>query len=133
MGGYFSAGGMFMTPLTVLGIAMLLLMIKKGIDLFGAADPRAVSRSRVHVNLILQLGILAFFLGILSQALGLMSAFQAIEAMGGVSPAMLVGGLRVSMIAPIYGLMIMIVAFIGWTILKNRMDSTQQADTVAAS
>ena len=133
MGGYFSAGGMFMTPLTVLGIAILLLMIKKGIDLFGAASTHTASRNRVQVNLILQLGILTFFLGILSQALGLMSAFQAIEAMGGVSPAMLVGGLRVSMIAPIYGLMIMIVAFVGWTILKNRMDSTQQSDTVAAS
>lgn len=131
MGGYFSAGGMFMTPLTVLGIAILLLMIKKGIDVFGAAGTRTVSGNRVQVNLILQLGILTFFLGILSQALGLMSAFQAIEAMGGVSPAMLVGGLRVSMIAPIYGLMILIVAFVGWAILKNRMDGMERADTVS--
>ncbi|MEM8484066.1 MAG: MotA/TolQ/ExbB proton channel family protein [Bacteroidota bacterium] len=106
-------------------------MIKKGIDLFGSAGKSIAAQNQVRINLIVQLGILAFFLGILSQALGLMSAFQAIEAMGGVSPAMLVGGLRVSMIAPVYGLIIMIVSFVGWMILKNKMDNAQHADVGA--
>lgn len=133
MGSYFSAGGMFMTPLTILGIVMLLLMIKKAVDLFGksATVTGKGSRDRVQVNLMLQFGVLAFFLGILSQAIGLMDAFQAIEAMGGVSPAMLVGGLRVSMIAPVYGLIILIVAFVGWMVLKNRLDSIQTPDITA--
>lgn len=122
MGHYFNAGGIFMTPLTILALAIVVLAAKKTFDVFGNSD-QTTSSHQSSVNLILQLGILSFFVGILSQALGLISAFQAVEAMGTVSPAMLAGGLKVSMIAPIYGLFILIVSFLAWTALKYRLDS----------
>ncbi len=127
MGDLYSAGGPFMTPLTMIGIAALLLMIKKIVDIYVNAEQPA-AKHRAMVTLILQLGIFSFFLGILAQAIGLIEAFQAIEQMGSVSPAMLAGGLKVSMICPIYGLMIFLVSFIGWTILKYRMDSMLAAE-----
>ena len=112
-----------MTPLTLLGIGALLLMGKKIVDVYISAQGPA-ARHRAMVNLVLQIGIFTFFLGILSQAIGLMQAFSAIEQAGGdISPALLVGGLKVSMIAPVYGLIIFMVAFIGWAALKFRLDA----------
>ena len=123
MGNFYSAGGVFMTPLTLLGIGALLLMGKKIVDVYIKAQGPA-ARHRAMVNLVLQIGIFTFFLGILSQAIGLMQAFSAIEQAGGdISPALLVGGLKVSMIAPVYGLMIFRVAVIGWAALKFRLDA----------
>lgn len=49
-------------------------------------------------------GLLALALGVLGQLIGLFEAFKAIEAMGGVSAAMLAGGLKVSSVTTIYGL-----------------------------
>ena len=124
MGDFYSAGGMFMTPITLLGVAALLLAIKKTVDVFISKKQPAASHWST-INIILQLGILSFFLGILSQAIGLIDAFQAIEQMGGVSPAMLAGGLKVSMIAPVYGLIILLICFIVWMVLKYRVDTIE--------
>lgn len=121
MGNLFSAGGSFMIPLTGIGLLAVLVISKKIADVYVNAEAPA-NQHRSMVNLVLQLGVLGFFLGILSQAVGLIQAFQAIEQVGQVSPAMLAGGLKVSMIAPVYGLIILIVAFVGWSVLKYRLD-----------
>ena len=63
-------------------------------------------------DLIKGIGLLAVVVGILGQMIGLFSAFQAIEQMGSVSPAMLAGGLKVSSITTIYGLIIYVVAIL---------------------
>ena len=124
MGDYYSAGGMFMTPLTLLGIAALVLAIKKVMDVYITAKQPAASH-RSAVNIILQLGILSFFLGILAQAMGLIDMLQVVEQVGGVSPALLAGGLKVSMIAPVYGLLILAGSYIVWMVLKYRVDALE--------
>ena len=116
MSHYFSAGGMFMMPLTLLAVVIVILIIKEALSISKTGGD--TGRSMRGIYLILQLGLLSFFLGILSQALGLMGALQIIEEVGGVSSSMLAGGLKVSMIASIYGLIILIVAFIGWMVLR---------------
>ena len=127
MGGFYSAGGVFMTPLSAIGLVAVLLAGKKIYDLYIKAgeSPR---KHRPMINLVLQLGVFSFFLGILSQAIGLIQAFQVIEQVGAVSPSMLAGGLKVSMIAPIYGLIILIVTFIAWSILKYRIDQDEEQE-----
>ena len=111
MGNLYSAGGMFMTPITIIGLAMLGLGLYTLAGSF-RADPDRKSLGRLN-TLVVQLGIFAFFVGVLSQAVGLMQAFQAIQAVGQVSPAMLAGGLYVSLIAPVWGLILLI---IGWVL-----------------
>ena len=59
-----------------------------------------------------ELGLLALAVGFLGQLLGLFGAFEGIEQMGGVSQAMLAGGLKVSSITSIYGLLIYIVSLL---------------------
>lgn len=68
------------------------------------------------LNLIKSVGLLALVIGVLGQLIGLFSAFQAIEQMGSVSPAMLAGGLKVSSITTMYGLLIYIISLIIWII-----------------
>ena len=122
MSDLFYAGGMFMWPLAFLGLAALVIAIKKAADVFG--DPEeAASYHRPMINAVLQIGIFSFFFGILSQAIGLIGALQAIEMMAEISPSMLAGGLRVSMIAPVFGLLIFLGCFAFWSILKYRNEA----------
>lgn len=69
-------------------------------------------------SLLRSLGLLAFITGLLGQSLGLYQALHAIEIMGGVSPAMLAGGLKISFITSIYGTIIFVVALLCSLALK---------------
>lgn len=66
-----------------------------------------------HKGSIKLLGLLALSLGILGQLIGIFQMYEGIVAMGGeISQAMLAGGLRVSSITTIYGLLIYITSLI---------------------
>ncbi|MEY2969970.1 MAG: hypothetical protein RLZZ599_343 [Bacteroidota bacterium] len=56
--------------------------------------------------------MLALAIGFLGQLIGLFGAFEGIEQMGGVSQPMLAGGLKVSSITSIYGLLIYTVGMV---------------------
>ena len=90
---YFYMGGpLFMGMLTLIFIALIVAaVLKKGAK---------------------EIGLLALAMGFLGQLIGLMGAFEGIEAMGGVSQSMLAGGLKVSSITSIYGLLIYIISLI---------------------
>ena len=66
----------------------------------------------VRNSCVKELGLLALAVGFMGQLLGLFGAFEGIEQMGGVSQAMLAGGLKVSSITSIYGLLIYIVSLL---------------------
>lgn len=119
---YFAAGGVFMTPITIVGVAMLAGALFTLARAFGTS-PDAAKLRRMN-SVVLQLGILAFFLGILSQAMGLMQAFQVIQQVGDVSPALLAGGLYVSLIAPVWGLIILTVAWVLYAVAKYRLGAS---------
>jgi vacuolar-type H+-ATPase subunit I/STV1 len=97
----FAAGGPFMIPITIIGLIMLGLGVYVIARAFSRQQPANIQALK---GLVLQLGVFAFFTGLLSQAIGLMQAFQAIQQIGDVSPAIVAGGLYVSFIAPVWGL-----------------------------
>ena len=68
-----------------------------------------------------ELGILALSIGILGQIIGLYSAFQGIEQAGEVSQQMMAGGLKVSSITTMYGLLIYILSIILQLINKPKL------------
>ena len=97
----FQMGGMlFMSILTIQLAAVLFV---------GARSWLSKQRK---TNLIKSIGLLAMITGILGQLIGLFSAFEAIQQMGSVSPAMLAGGLKVSMITTIYGAIIYLISIL---------------------
>ncbi len=109
----------FMATISLVGILILGLVVKKGVDFF-VYDDLKPKQLRWGLGGILYLGSLAFALGILAQAIGIYQALVAIEKWGKVSPALLAGGLKVSMIAPMYGLIIFILSSIFWFLLRMR-------------
>ena len=55
--------------------------------------------------------------GILGQLIGLTEAFKAIEAAMDISPAIMAGGLKVSMITTLYGIIINLLSILIWFLL----------------
>ena len=85
---FFEGGILFMSLLTLLLVGVIYTALKreKSLKLFG---------------------ILALTIGILGQLIGIFQMYEGIVSMGGeISQAMLAGGLRVSSITTIYGLLI---------------------------
>lgn len=99
------AGGLLFTvPLTVLAVLVLILFIRTALVIQNGRDADFELRSLFHV------GLFSFFVGILGQAIGLYQMLGVVESVGAVSPSLLAGGLKVSSIAPLYGLIILVVA-----------------------
>ena len=125
MSDYILMGGPFMWPLVIIAVIILLLFLKKGFDVFVNADPTPAQHRRAN-NVILQLGIFSFFFGLLGQAIGLIEGFSAIQAAADISPAMVMGGLKVSMITPVFGLITLLGSLIAWSVLKYRIDGMEE-------
>lgn len=78
-----------------------------------------VKSSKALSESILFVGSFAFLFGIFYQALGMVQALNAIKAAGDISMALIAGGLRVSLIAPLYGLVLFLVSYIFWFINRR--------------
>ena len=88
---FYQGGPLFLTLISLPIIALIVVLVRsrKNRSLEAAAR---------------ELGSLALALGVLGSLIGLFEGFQAVEQMGGVSPEMLMGGLKVSLITSLYGL-----------------------------
>lgn len=109
---FYMGGPFFMGILTIILFAVIAsaiyLLTKKRKDIPGV----------VSVNFIKELGLFSLVVGVLGQFIGLYEAFNAIEQMGTVSQSMLTGGIKVSSITTIYGLLICIIAWLLFFLIK---------------
>lgn len=99
---FYEGGSLFMTILTILLLGVIVCFWK-------------------FPEWIKKVGLLALSFGILGQIIGLYGAFKGIEQMGQVSQEMMAGGLKVSSITTIYGLLIYIISLILRLINKPRL------------
>ncbi|NND51641.1 MAG: hypothetical protein HKN54_04490 [Flavobacteriaceae bacterium] len=88
---FYQGGPLFMSILTILLLAVLVSFWK---------FPKWTK----------ELGLLALAIGILGQIIGLYGAFKGIEEMGEVSQSMMAGGIKVSSITTMYGILIYILS-----------------------
>lgn len=100
---FYQGGPLFMTILTILLLGVIVCFWK-------------------FPEWTKEVGLLALSVGILGQIIGLYSAFQGIEQMGQVSQQMMAGGLKVSSITTVYGLLIYILSIVLRLINKSRLD-----------
>ncbi|MCP4727625.1 MAG: MotA/TolQ/ExbB proton channel family protein [bacterium] len=113
-------GGPFMFILLLLLAVILILSIKMIIVLF-------VKKSRDHlsyehtINSILFWGILSLLLGFLGKYAGLYKAMSTIILADDVSPGLLIAGYQQSLVSALAGLVIAILSFLFWFILKSRL------------
>ncbi len=101
-------GPVFMYPLLVILILVILLIVK-GFLKKGDIDK--------IMSLIGSFGLFSVVWGFFGQILGLIAAFDTIEAVGDISPNVLAGGLKISFLAPLFGMFIFLIARLGIIVL----------------
>ena len=99
---FYEGGTLFMSILTILLLGVIVCFFK-------------------FPKWIKEVGVLALSFGILGQIIGLYGVFEGIEQMGQVSQELMAGGLKVSSITTIYGLLIYILSLILRLINKPRL------------
>jgi hypothetical protein len=110
-------GPHFMTLIYILWIAVIAISL---IILFNLNKKEEQNQKLIRLNsAILFLGSFAFLFGFLGQAVGLYAAMEAIEIAGDISPAIMAGGFKVSLIAPLYGFLLLLISSIIWFVYRN--------------
>jgi hypothetical protein len=109
----FYEGGIFMGILTIL----LLIIIAMAVYQFVQISKNNYERATIfrhHLSRIKSLGLFALVVGIFGQLLGLYQVFSFIGQAGSISPAILAGGLKVSTIPTLYGMIIFLLSWLIW-------------------
>lgn len=70
------------------------------------------------ITLVSSISLFVLVWGFLGQMIGLITAFDAIEAAGDISPAMLAGGLKIAILSPLFGMVVFLIARIGIIVLN---------------
>ena len=70
-------------------------------------------------DVILFLGSFAFLWGMLGQVLGMIQAMGAIERARDISPAIIAGGFKISLLAPVYGFTLFIISYLVWFVVRR--------------
>jgi len=109
-------GSLFMGILTILLVIIVAVSVYFAVAI---ANGKATDKEsfRYQLRYIKSLGLFTMITGILGQMIGLFSAFVAIEAAGDISPAMVAGGLKISMITSLTGVVICLISIAIWFLL----------------
>lgn len=102
-------GPLFMYTTFFLLIIIITLLIRSFI--------KPTSRDKT-ITLVSSISLFALVWGFLGQMIGLIVAFDSIEAVGDISPVVLAGGLKISILSPLFGMVVFLIARIGIIILN---------------
>ena len=72
------------------------------------------------------IGLFAMITGILGQLLGLYNAFTVLEQVNDISPSLVYGGIKVSMIATLYGIFIYLFSLVFWFVTSAIIERKQE-------
>jgi len=113
---FYMGGPLFMGILTILLLVLLAMTVYFVFNLItGNAGKR--KNFRHQLTYLKSAGLFIMITGILGQLIGLIEAFKAIEHVGDISPAIVAGGLKVSMITTLYGISIYLLSILIWFLL----------------
>jgi len=79
------------------------------------SDLPTFTKYKKLVNQVVLLGLVISFLNSL---LGLIQAFDSLEATGGADPAIVAGGLKVTLLSPLFGLLVFVLGYTATFILS---------------
>jgi hypothetical protein len=114
---HYMGGTLFMTVLSLSFTSIIAIGVLNIIRL--TKNNYIPEKQVLIIKDIKAIGIFAIVWGVFGQSIGLFSAFQAIEAAGDISPAMIYGGLKVSMITTLYGTFIFLFSWVLTIVLNN--------------
>jgi len=118
-----------MAPVYLMWIIVFVLAIRFIILYRSDKSPQKLKRTN---DGILFFGSFAFLIGITGQMVGLIEAFDMIQSTGeaDIDPHYLAGGLKVTFIAPIFGMMLLMISSILWFVFRGLKKYPSQNGTI---
>ncbi len=113
----FRSGGIMMWPLLAVAIGILALALRAAVRL-ARAERGSVHEVERWLQAILFWGATALVLGILGTVVGLVVMARAIGLAGAVEAPLVWGGLGVSLVTLVFGLLIFLLAALAWFTLR---------------
>ena len=112
----FEQGGpLFMSILTLL---LLVILVISGIKFLALRKgSQSDEQAKKQLDIIKELGLFTLMFGVFAQMISLYQILAAVEGAGEVPAAMLAGGLKLSTITTVYGLLIFLCAYLIWLLL----------------
>lgn len=95
-------------------------MVEKSIISYGSVEMGRLERGLVWISLFISL---APMLGFLGTVIGMVQAFDAIEAAGDISPSLVAGGIKVALITTVGGLIVAIILQLFYNYIVSKIDS----------
>jgi hypothetical protein len=110
----FNEGGpFFMSLILICFLFSLFFIVKAGLNL-----KKDETLTKKMIGLTVDSSLLGLVLGFLGSVIGLITAFDSIEAMGNVSNDVLAGGLKVALLSLVFGAFTFCISRIGILIIK---------------
>ena len=113
---FIMGGTLFMSILTILLVILVAVTVYFAITI---ASGKASEKPNFKHQLkyVRSIGLFILVTGILGQMIGLFQAFSVIQSLQDISPSILAGGLKVSMITSLTGIFIYLISIVLWFLL----------------
>jgi len=95
-------------------------IVEKSIVSYGGVEMSKMEKGMTWLNLCIAL---APMLGFLGTVIGMILAFDAIEAAGDISPSIVAGGMKVALITTVFGLIVAIILQVFYNYIISKIDS----------
>ncbi|MGB1317017.1 MAG: MotA/TolQ/ExbB proton channel family protein [Flavobacteriales bacterium] len=95
-------------------------MVEKSIVSYGSVQMGMLEKGLSWISLCIAL---APMLGFMGTVIGMIGAFDAIEAAGDISPSLVAGGIKVALLTTVFGLIVAIILQVFYNYLIAKVDS----------
>ena len=93
--------------------------VEKAIVSYGSVQMGLLERGLVWISLFIAI---APMLGFMGTVIGMIEAFNKIEAVGDLSPSVVAGGIKVALLTTVFGLIVAIILQIFYNYIVNKID-----------
>ena len=94
-------------------------MVEKSVIAYGGVEMGKLEKGLVWISLFIAI---APMLGFMGTVIGMIQAFDRIEAVGDLSPSVVAGGIKVALLTTVFGLIVAIILQIFYNIIVNKVD-----------
>ena len=110
---FLEGGALFMSLILICLLMSIFFTVKSILKI--KTDKEVSKKILKHIS---DSGTLGLALGVIGAFLGLISAFDILEASGAAEPAIIAGGLKVALLSPLFGLLTFSVSKLAILILR---------------
>ncbi|NOQ26665.1 MAG: hypothetical protein GQ564_15000 [Bacteroidales bacterium] len=113
----FEGGPAFMSVIYAMWIVVIFIVIRFLINYF--SDKKDLQKLTKQNSIILFVGSFTFLLGLTGQMIGMYHALDSVQKAGDIQLSLIAGGIRVTLIAPLYGFGLLLISSIIWFLFRN--------------